>query len=698
MAAKYTLNADDIAATNETATRLGVSPTDLLTAMAYETVGTLNPDIKGLPDFRTAQKGDYFQGLIQFGGPEQKKYGYAPGMTFADQMRGPVYNYLSTNGLKPGMGLGHIYSIILTGGLTKNGQPRWGVKDLNGSVRFHVANMVRAYGAMVRNILGSPAVATPDDIKQLQAQLQAEGLYKGKIDGIWGPLTQTAYDTFKLRESSPQTARGIGSDFVTSRAHMDGVAIGEAREVGLPVRSAISPDGRGIVVPGKATGLTPSEETRAAFGPRARPTFAQAQQAILGGTSLRKGAGTKAANAEVQKFLNAQGVTDYKGRALKVDGIIGARTRSAIIAYQINRGLRPDGVVGIKTLADMAAVQEQADNPVTRPQSPEMGGDRFNVAQVIEGQAPGLPGGQSFGEALARQMGAGMAINLASFGGAESVNYTPAFYGSGYTQMNAGIGSDVGAAARDPFAQLTIDVNDKMGELAAPQTHLADFSQVNSGIGSDAAASARAPFAQLTIDVNNKMREMSGSDASGLSSEALQFQADLTPSLGGATGSSLGGTGGATTAVLSNYARTARELAAAKAIQAGRDISLGAAADPFAALRAASLAQSNAFNLASAQAAAQAAAELNAAGGAGGAFTGGGGSQSGGTPSGETRSSAGNTTSTSPGTSPGSPSVSGGSNTVSNPGSMGGSSTSPGTSSSLGGGGTRTGSSSRANP
>ena len=53
--------------------RLGVSPSDVLTAMSYETGGRLDPNLWG-------GKGGKYLGLIQFGPEEQQKYGVRPGM------------------------------------------------------------------------------------------------------------------------------------------------------------------------------------------------------------------------------------------------------------------------------------------------------------------------------------------------------------------------------------------------------------------------------------------------------------------------------------------------------------------------------------------------------------------------------------------------------------------------------------------
>jgi hypothetical protein len=101
----HTLTFDDKLAIHGTATRLGISPQDLAAVIHYETIGTMNPHIIG-------GKGNNYVGLIQFGRPERRAYGYKPGMTFAEEVRGPVHNYLKDRGLPPGANISTIYRTV----------------------------------------------------------------------------------------------------------------------------------------------------------------------------------------------------------------------------------------------------------------------------------------------------------------------------------------------------------------------------------------------------------------------------------------------------------------------------------------------------------------------------------------------------------------------------------------------------------
>tara|TARA_B100001057_G_scaffold141044_1_gene140788 strand:+ start:3961 stop:6321 length:2361 start_codon:yes stop_codon:yes gene_type:complete len=90
------------------ATELGVKPEDLASVISQETMGTFNHQITG-------GEGGNYKGLIQFGIPERKKYGYREDMTFEEQMLGPVVRYLKDRGVKKGHGVKEIYAAILTG-------------------------------------------------------------------------------------------------------------------------------------------------------------------------------------------------------------------------------------------------------------------------------------------------------------------------------------------------------------------------------------------------------------------------------------------------------------------------------------------------------------------------------------------------------------------------------------------------------
>ncbi len=89
------------------AQRIGADPLDLATVISYETGGTFSPSIRG-------GAGNRHIGLIQFGIPEQQRYGASQGQSFEEQLPA-VEGYLTDRGFKPGMGLLDLYSTINAG-------------------------------------------------------------------------------------------------------------------------------------------------------------------------------------------------------------------------------------------------------------------------------------------------------------------------------------------------------------------------------------------------------------------------------------------------------------------------------------------------------------------------------------------------------------------------------------------------------
>ena len=159
-------NAD---ALKSAAAELGTSPEDLATVIGYETKGTFSPSIIG-------GAGNRYQGLIQFGPTERKQYGANGGQSFAEQMPA-VVRYLKHRGFKPGMGLLDLYSTINAGrpGLYNR-------RDMNGSVREHVARMQAGQGARARMFLegkGAGPTVRADEPRLVKGLDGKEGLDLG---------------------------------------------------------------------------------------------------------------------------------------------------------------------------------------------------------------------------------------------------------------------------------------------------------------------------------------------------------------------------------------------------------------------------------------------------------------------------------------------------------------------------------------
>ena len=137
-----------------TASKLGIDPADLATAISYETAGTFRPDMPGPKD----SYGTPRAGLIQWGTDERKQYGVPEDMNVPGQMEA-VGRYLTDRGVRPGMGMMDIYSAINAGrvGLYNRSDANNG--GAPGTVADKVNNQMGAHRVKAQNLLG--ATSTP---------------------------------------------------------------------------------------------------------------------------------------------------------------------------------------------------------------------------------------------------------------------------------------------------------------------------------------------------------------------------------------------------------------------------------------------------------------------------------------------------------------------------------------------------------
>ncbi len=136
-------------AIRESAKRLGTTPEDLATVIAYETGGTFSPGQWG-------GKGGRYAGLIQFGPTERAQYGAHPGQSFTEQM-GAVERYLKGRGFKPGMGIKDLYSTVNAGS-----PGHYHASDKPGeTVETHVNRMIRERSGQARRFLASGGDEAP---------------------------------------------------------------------------------------------------------------------------------------------------------------------------------------------------------------------------------------------------------------------------------------------------------------------------------------------------------------------------------------------------------------------------------------------------------------------------------------------------------------------------------------------------------
>lgn len=154
--ARFMMASDDLAkAIIASASRLGIDPSDLATAISYETAGTFDPWKAG----PTTQHGQH-RGLIQWGEPQRKKYGVTEGMPVAGQLEA-VERYLTDAGVRPGMKMLDIYSAINAGRVG-----RYGASDANnggapGTVADKVASQMVGHRMKANALLGGKWTPSP---------------------------------------------------------------------------------------------------------------------------------------------------------------------------------------------------------------------------------------------------------------------------------------------------------------------------------------------------------------------------------------------------------------------------------------------------------------------------------------------------------------------------------------------------------
>lgn len=142
----------------------------------------------------------------------------------------------------------------------------------------------------------------PSGVLAVQQRLQQQGAYSGRIDGLWGPDSQSALERY-------QQTRGLQ---VTGQLNQATLAT-----LGLP-----------------------ADQVLAAAPPGPAPA-APAAAAPISGNGL-----SRTSVEAIQSRL--RGLNFYSGT---VDGIWGGSTAQAIERFQRSRGLQPDGQLNPPTVA-----------------------------------------------------------------------------------------------------------------------------------------------------------------------------------------------------------------------------------------------------------------------------------------------------------------------------------------------------------
>ena len=177
--------------------------------------------------------------------------------------------------------------------------------------------------ALVVSSFGCSSIAHADQSTlTLQQRLEDAGFSVGTVDGVYGPQTQAAVRAL-------QNYYGL---------RVDGV-VGPATLAALGMNSSTST--------GTTTGASATVSTTASTG----------------------------FNVEaLQRSLQAQGYN-----VGTVDGVFGARTASAVRAFQANEGLTVDGVVGASTLAALGMTSAASTGTTSTTSTSNTAATGFNV-------------------------------------------------------------------------------------------------------------------------------------------------------------------------------------------------------------------------------------------------------------------------------------------------------------------------------
>ena len=221
----------------EGATRRGLDPIDVATAISYETGGKFDPTIKG----PTTQWGTH-EGLIQFGDPQGEKYGAdfsSSDAAWRSQLNpdsGAVWKYLEDTGVKPGMGLPEVYSAINAGSVG-----RMGASDANnggapGTVADKVAGMA-PHRANAAKFLGGTWTPTEGDPVTASAMNGPQGGFAPQMGMDIGSLVALASDPM----ASPQQQAVVNALIQQQMQMMDPVYQMEKEKAALELAQMKNP-------------------------------------------------------------------------------------------------------------------------------------------------------------------------------------------------------------------------------------------------------------------------------------------------------------------------------------------------------------------------------------------------------------------------------------------------------------------------
>ena len=79
------------------------------------------------------------------------------------------------------------------------------VLALGSLAALPACSMMSGHSSGGGSAMARPSQVSPGMVKQVQADLQQQGIYKGNVDGMWGPETQSAVANFQQAHGMPAT-------------------------------------------------------------------------------------------------------------------------------------------------------------------------------------------------------------------------------------------------------------------------------------------------------------------------------------------------------------------------------------------------------------------------------------------------------------------------------------------------------------
>ena len=246
---------------------------------------------------------------------------------------------------------------------------KYGPKTKNAVINFQKVNGLAPDGVTGSKTLYALGISTNNSrTSRVQTKLKSLGIYKGNVDGIYGPKTKDAVISF-------QKQKNLSPDGIVGPKTLAALNVQTDSQV-HQIQNKLKNWG---FYQGNIDGI---------YGPKTKAAVIEFQKkhnlkadGIVGTNTLNAlGIAGTSQMYQIQTKLADMGL--YNGN---IDGIYGSRTRASIIEFQKREGLSADGIIGPKTLAKLGFASSTTNN------SNFTSSDVSLLARVISAEARGEP-------------------------------------------------------------------------------------------------------------------------------------------------------------------------------------------------------------------------------------------------------------------------------------------------------------------